>query len=181
MVHVLPMTVPYRPGQRCVVFKDDPVSGATLGYHGTIVRLLTRSIRRYPDVPDLWYYRVFVPALNRKVDVAAQNLFVTGEIDQSATDERPPEDNVCEIRFDYPPREDNSEIHGVFRLPGRGWELFSFQKREQSEPTFELHMQVEGVESGRCEILYSVPATERLDRAYVLKSLAKILDTCEPE
>src|SRR5262245_40650731 len=156
MPHAPFITQPYRQGQRCIVFKNDAVSGATLGYYGTVLHIVTRSLRRHPDVPDLWAYRVSVPSLHKHLSVSAQDLYVTGEFDEAAIEDDPAQDNCCEIRFDQAPREDNGEIHGAYRLPGRDWELFSFQKREQSHATFELHMQVQGTGTGRCDLLYSV-------------------------
>lgn len=43
----------YSPRQRVIVFKECPVSGATLGYCGTIIRVRTRSICRHASDPGL--------------------------------------------------------------------------------------------------------------------------------
>ena len=74
---------PYQPRQRVIVFKDEPIPGATLAYYGVIIRLLTQSVRRNQVSPDLWQYRVYVPYFHKCLDVNARDMYSTGGLDLS--------------------------------------------------------------------------------------------------
>jgi hypothetical protein len=170
------MAEPYERQQRGIYFKDDPTSGATLGYHCTVVRVHSTSVRRFPDHPNRWIYRVFVPFFDSHMDISARELYVTGDID---TQELPPElqtrKPACEVRFDSELGEDNDRIDGAFRLPGREWERFSFRKCEQQISDYQLRVPVEGAGLGGGKLRYNVPMGERLDRHFVLVALSEIV------
>lgn len=175
MVHTQPITEPYQPHQRAIIFRDDLASGATLGYHCTIIRVRTRSVRRYPNRPDRWVYRVFVPYFNTHMDVVSYDLFVTGVIDTAnLPPEPPPKRPAYELRFDSQMAEDNHEIQGAYRSPGREWVRFSFCKCDQPVSDYQLSLQVDGFQIGAGRLGYNVPMTERLDRRFVLRALAEI-------
>jgi hypothetical protein len=119
---------------------------------------------------------VFVPYFNAQVDVVSQDLFVTGEIDESGVlGEARTDIPMCEVQFDGDLTADNEIIDGAYRLPGRGWDRFVFQKFEQSHPSYQLRMPVSGGRIGPAVLCYNVPGKDRLNRAYVLRALAEII------
>src|SRR5690348_15892662 len=96
-------------------FKDAPAMGATVGYYGTIVRILHSSMLRSPSRPDFWLYRVFIPDLDRHFDLPLSELCLTADSDPP----KPPSCPTCEVQFDFKPGSDNQELHGAYRiLPG---------------------------------------------------------------
>jgi len=170
------MVTPYQPHLCAIIFRDDVDSGATIGYHCTIMRVHTSSISASPDRPNTWIYRVYVPYFDAHMDLAASDLFVTGGVDVfPLPPERGPVHPVCELRFDSHVFDDNNAIEGSYRFPGRQWRRFSFRKCDQLTPSFQLRLAVNGVEVGSGSLFYDVPTAQRLDRSYVLSALAEIV------
>lgn len=170
------MPEPYRPNQRAIVFQDEQASGDVLGYHCTIVRVRTRSVRRHPDRPDRWVYKVYVPVERTHKDVESRHLFVTGGIDPPEwSEEEAAIEPICEFRFDSEIADDNDEIRGAYRVPGCQWERFLFRKGDQPVPDYQLRVPVGGFQVGAGNLCYNVPATDRLNRRYVLAALAEIV------
>lgn len=162
---------PLQPRTLVVVFKESPESGATLGYYGTITRVLNSSVVRHPEQPDWWIYRVFLPHFNRHFDIPARQLIATANVDPT----EPSRDPVCELQFDSRPNADNDEIHGAYRLPSRDWDFFDFRKSDQSAPTYQLSMPLELPRKRASKLSYQIPSTEVLDRDYVLRAIGEII------
>jgi hypothetical protein len=110
------------------------------------------------------------------LDVAAYDLFVTGEHDSS---ELPPDPHsqsaVFELQFDRAVADDNARVEGGFRRAGGRWSRFAFVKAPQARPEYQLHMPVFGQQTGAGSLLYHVPQADRLDRRYLLRALAEIV------
>ena len=178
MVVAPSLAVPYLPHQRVIVFQADLMSGDTLGYHGTVMRLHATSHRQHPSNPERWIYRVSIPCLRREVDVASIDLFATEALNDSPlASESAASQPVCEVRFETQIGEDNNQIDGDFRMPSRKWVRFTFRKNEQSQAEYKLSFQLDGFQLGSGHLRYNVPMFDRLDRQYVLRAIASIVGT----
>lgn len=162
--------------QRALYFPEDLASGATIGYHCTVVECLHASSQLNPTRPDLWLYRVFVPSLQKYVVVPSRDLFGLAETDPDFFERVSGEYcRTCEIRFDGPLEFDNAVVSGAFRLWGRQWESFHFRKRDLPYSSYELTRPVRQGNTKEGSLSYGVPQTEVLDRSYVLSALIEII------
>jgi hypothetical protein len=159
---------PYKPRQVVIVFTNDLASGQTIGYYGTILRVLAATVSQNPARPDRWMYRVYLPYLKKYLDLEARDLCVTESIDPNEL----PAEPACEIRFSSTIDLDNREIHGAYRVPSRDWDYFLFQKCDEANSSFQLRLPIG---AGHGTLYYNVPATIRLDCDYVLHAIAEIL------
>jgi hypothetical protein len=160
---------PFEPRQHVIICLDDPESGGTLGYYGTIVRVLGRSKTEYPDQPDLWHYRVSIPAQNRKVNVPSCMLLATGILDPCEF-----ADLDGKIAFDERPHSDNHELSGSYRLPARGVTYFTFRKSAAPVATYQLAMQMDS-DPPESILVYHVPQKAKLNREYVRQAIFDLL------
>jgi hypothetical protein len=171
-----------RPHERVVVIAEDPTSGATIGYYGTIVRLHTSSLRLNPGSPAQWTYSVFVQRLQKCVDVVATSLFATGQISNVDIPAEIDESNlVVEIRFHHSLVQGNPEVHGAYRLPEAEWRLFSFRKSEVARASFRLAVPVPDESSRAAELEFSVPFEHELDKHYVFRAIAEVHSIVQAE
>ncbi|MEO8268736.1 MAG: hypothetical protein ABI557_03385 [Aureliella sp.] len=155
--------------QRVIVCrKEDSDPTETLGYYGVVVRILAEAKIRYPEQPDMWDYRVFVPFLNRKVTVPGRILVATGILGDSM------DDLDWKICFDTIPTDNNHEISGSYRIPNSGTTYFSFQKTESAVATYRLVMQM-ATSSPEFKLFFSVPCRTKLTADYVRASIRRIL------
>ena len=162
--------------QRALYFPEDLASGATIGYHCTVVECLHASSQLNPTRPDLWLYRVFVPYLKKYVVVPSRDLFGLADIDPDFFERVSGEYcRAYEIRFDGPLESDNTVVRGAFRLQGRQWEPFHFRKRDLPYSSYELARPVRHGNTEEGALSYGVPQTEVLDRSYVLTALTEIM------
>ncbi|MGQ9563169.1 MAG: hypothetical protein ACUVQH_12345 [Thermogutta sp.] len=169
----------HSPRQRVIVFMECPVSGATLGYCGTIIRVQTRSICRHASEPGLWTYRVFVPFFQACMDVAARNLFPSGGLDLAKLPVEEDADNQgSEFHIACDPETDLDEIHGAYRI-GVVWYHFTFRKCDQPQPTFELRLAAESGMSVAGSVHFQVPRDTRLNASFVLREIARVLGATE--
>jgi hypothetical protein len=165
---------PFEPGQHVIVCLDDPESGGTLGYYGTIVRILGKSKTQFPDQPYLWHYRVSVPYLNRRISVPGQMLLATGILEPFEGD-----DLDGKIIFDIGPHRDNEdrdndEISGSYRLPSSGVTYFLFRKSLGPVATYQLQMQIPP-DRPESILTYHVPQNANLNTDYVLRAIRDLL------
>lgn len=170
---------PYSPGRRAIVFPFPEASGATLGYHCTILRG-PQEHSRDGCGPEDSVYTVFVPATNRYLHVAAHDLFVPSQADLpegTEFQEFQETELACEIRFDDAIADDNMVISGNFRRARHAWERFCFFKVNQPHISYELSLPVKGSYVGAGVLSFCVPAKARLDRTYVLTALGDIIGT----
>ena len=161
---------PFESGQHVLICLDDPESGGTLGYYGTIVRVLGKSKAQFPDQPHLWEYRVSVFGRKEKINVSGQMLLATGIVDSAEF-----EQNLeGKITFDARPGSDNVELSGSYRLPSRGATYFVFRKTDTPVATYKLEMQLD---TNRPEsiLLYDVPRNVTLNADYVLTAIRALL------
>jgi hypothetical protein len=164
-----------QPNERVVVIAEDQGSGATIGYYGTVVRVHTSSMRHYPSNPALWKYSVHVENLQDCIDVAATSLFATGEVsDAGLPCENDRSKPVIEIRFHHSLIEDNTEVHGAYRLPQSEWRLFRFRKSEVSRPSYQLSVPIPDELSRVGELEFQIPLWLCLDKSYVFQALSEV-------
>ena len=128
---------PFVP-QQCVIVCRKGISetSETVGYYGTVLRILAEAKLRYPDEPRKWKYRVFVPILDRQITVPGRLLVSTGTLGEST------EDLDWKICFDTIPSSDHSEVTGSYRIPNSGTTYFKFEKTECAAETYRLLMQI---------------------------------------
>jgi hypothetical protein len=167
---------PTHAGCRVTVFFPDAVSGATLGYHGTLVG------REEPG----WYW-VFVPSLGRRLLVRHSALLVFQHTDEGDRLVEPDDSDVrrlanleWEIEFESPPEADNAVLRGKYRVGSVEKGRFEFVKLNQTVPSYFFRMPAEKLGSSRGRIKCKVPAHQVLDRAYVMKTLASVLARALP-
>ena len=159
---------------RVAVFLNDAVSGATLGYYGTLLAVCSRRRRSFS---------VHVPALGGVIEVPQADLLVVG---QDGLHPMSAEESAWylaerrwEVQFDSPIAEDNAELRGTYRVGSREHGKFHFEKRNQPGPTYEFAIPAQASPaSGR--LLYYVPADRVLNREAVMLALAEVLDV-DPE
>ena len=164
--------------QRVVVFRDCLASDATLGYHGTIVRIRTSSIRRYPSQPQHWVYSVYVPSRDECFDVQADEMLVVHDGKSHNLPECIVMDgkgHFCDVRFHGQPADDNLMIHGAYRIRGCDWRLFTFRKSEEKFPCFLIKRPIAPYSHGVSRLSYQVPQRDHLDRAYVTRAIADLI------
>ena len=160
----------FKPGQSVIVCLDDPESGATLGYYGTIIRIFGKSKTQFPNQPQHWYYRVEVPYLNKKIDVPARMLLSTENLGRSEfKDER--DQKIC---FDKRPDQDNDEISGSYRLSSGSITYFMFRKSDMPVATYKLDMQIHA-NHPETLLLYHVPKNATLNSEYVRLAIRELL------
>ena len=154
-------------GQKVIVFNSRALDAGVADY-GRVTEVDEASVQKYTFRPDRWKYVVYFPRLGCYHAIRARHLLA---IDGPDSTER----SVFEVCFDSGPTSDNLVIAGRYRVPGRRkWSSFRFTKTHNRVPSFRLAMPVTRRGVKPCRLLYSVPATERLDRDYVLKALGEI-------
>jgi hypothetical protein len=121
-----------------------------------------------------WEYIVDLPDSACCPTFEESRLETTGEFD--------PEDahlgRRFEISFDTGLEADNCIVEGSYRIPGRFWQVFLFQKeRRPGESVPELGHQFGTWESGITGIEFDVPREDVLDRAYMLRAFASVFGT----
>jgi hypothetical protein len=150
------------------VFLDNAVSGATLGYYGT---LLEHSIHRSG------LNRVHLPALGQVVTVAERDILLLGE-DQSYDREMDAgwalANQKWEIEFESPLEQDNQELWGTYRIGSSLVGKFYFSKRDQPQPTYQFAIPAQG-NSGVGKLQYFTSSAEALNRDVVMLALSEIL------
>jgi hypothetical protein len=179
-------------GCRVAVFPPGAVSGATLGYYGTVVG-------RW----DRWTYLVSIPALDRVIRVESRDMLVLQSSDEGArlvmsdatSAWQPGEwqfeiaadpDPWCiaerrwEIEFESPPEADNPVLRGKYRVGSVEKGRFEFMKVNQLVPSYLFRMPASALGSSRGKLKCKVPADQVLDKAYVMKTLATVLAMSVP-
>ena len=164
-----------QPRQKAIYFPEDYVSGATIGYHCTILGLVTASSESNPSRPDLWIYRVALANSPGYLEVPAGCLFGSNEFDSAETkDDTEQKTPACEIRFANELLRDNEEICGIVRLEGRDWESFVFEKWELPYRSYEFSRPIQSGMTKVGTLTYRVPSSQLLDRYCVLSALTEI-------
>lgn len=159
----------FDPGQHVIICQEDPESGETIGYYGTVIQVLAESKIRLPESPHLWQYRVSVPYMQRAITVPARMLVATGMRDGRAHAQ--PDWKIC---FDRIPENDNETISGSYRLPNTGTTYFLFQKSDSDVLLYKLSMQI-GETRPEWKLIYEVPRPAKLDSVYVRDSIRKLI------
>lgn len=162
---------PLEPGTHVIVARDSAGSGTTIGYHGTVVRELARSIFTHPNHPEKWYYRVHVPVLEAEIDVPATAILPTDRVERI----EPANDLICEIQFDAIPSPAAADIYGAYRLRGREWMHFHFRKQDQCQDTFQLSLPTRSAKIHRGCLIYKVRRDADLDAEFVRRAIGRIV------
>jgi hypothetical protein len=123
-----------------------------------------------------WEYAVDLPDCASCPTFEESRLETTGEFD-------PEEAHLgrrFEISFDTGLEADNRIVEGTYRLPGRFWQVFQFQKeREPGESVPELRHHLGAWPTGITGIEFDVPREGVLDRSYMLRAFASVFGTDE--
>ena len=168
------MTQSLKPLQKAIYFPEELPSGATIGYHCTVVEDLSPGPQIDPKTSDDGLYRVFVHHFNRYIVLPSCELFGLAEFDPEFMAKAPGDQRACEIRFDHRIDADHETISGAFRLPGRQWESFHFRKWGFPHSSYELARPVfRGTTAGGV-LSYCCPRTQPLNRSYVLTALTEM-------
>lgn len=169
--HVREITLenPFSPQQRVIVCREEyGEPSESVGYYGTVVRILADAKLRYPDQPSLWDYRVFVPFLDQQLTVPGRQLVSTGILGESI------EDLDWKICFDTIPTDDNSEITGSYRIPNSGTTYFKFRKTDCDTETYRLAIQI-AISPPESKLFFNVPLNTQLTANYVRATIRRIL------
>jgi hypothetical protein len=187
MSHETRRVEPILPGTTVAVFLGDDASAATVGYYGTLRGVCESTMAASDKRPQLWHYRIHVPALGGEITLPSCKFLVLQDSDGEPR-LLPPADvarleaavEPCHLKFACPVANDNEELYGRFRfgLCNRG--LFHFRKSDQRSPTYRLRLPVRGRHAGRTKLTFEVPAQLVLDQSYVLRTLVMILGCTMP-
>lgn len=162
-----------QPLTHVMVMKKCDVSGSTLGYHGTVIRHVDRSVLSNSDRQSEWTYRVYIPVLNAQFEIASERIIATEESDSFDSIR-----NVgSEIQFDTEPEDSSSSqlISGAIRLNESDWLHFYFKKHEDNSDRYQFSMPMD-THAPICKRLhYFVAIGTPLDRGFVLRTLPSIL------
>ncbi len=118
-----------------------------------------------------WEYSVDLPDFACCPTFEESRLEKTGEFDWEGAHLG----RRFEISFDTGLEADNRIVEGTYRVPGRFWQVFLFQKeRTPGESVPELRHHFGTWPSGITGIEFNVPSRDVLDRDYALRAFASI-------
>ncbi len=112
-----------------------------------------------------WLYVVHLREAARCPTFSESDLSTEGRFD----DESDHLGRGAEVSFDIVLEADNAFVEGCYRLPGRYWEVMVFRKADVPQ----LHRQAGRWDSGITGTCFSVPASAKLDRDFVLRALGE--------
>jgi hypothetical protein len=118
-----------------------------------------------------WGYCVYFPTLERYASFLEASLQPTGRLE-------PEEAHLgrrFELSFDTVPGEDADVVEGSYRVPGRPWEIFLFEKRDVPEPRHHLSTWRSGITG----IEFTFPKRAVLDREAVLRGMSEAFATTD--
>lgn len=161
---------PIRPWTHVVVVKTCDVSGSTIGYHGTVIRIIDSSVLENPDTPDCWSYRVYIPAIEAQFAIVGKKIIPTAERDDFATQGR----TFKNLQFDFSSGE---ESHGAFRLNDDEWLHFHFQKHDANYDEHTISMPMNAVYPVTRRLNYRVRREVVLNRKFVLNAIMNIIES----
>jgi hypothetical protein len=160
-------------GQRVAIFLDDAASGATLGYYGEFVGVPFDAPATARGTPER--IRVYVPFLQRVLDVDIQNVFFCPH-DNEPTPDAAPVSPLGIVRFVVVPLADNDEIKGFFRASNsEHWSFFHFLKTSRVRISYEYSAPVREACLADGLLFFEVPRALVLDRTFVLKALTDVM------
>jgi hypothetical protein len=116
-----------------------------------------------------WGYCVYFPGLDRYASFLESSLHPTGRLE-------PEEAHLgrrFELSFDTRPGEDADVLEGSYRVPGRPWEIFLFEKKDVPEPRHQLHTWRSGITG----IEFALPRGTVLNREAVLRWMSEVFAT----
>lgn len=164
-------SVGLQPRQIVVVFENNSASGATLGYYGTVVEVLSRSVNAHPNNPARWKYVIHIPFLNGTRVLRGADLIPTDDTAASDIALGP----ACEVQFDSDDSADHDALSGRYRLAKQtGWTAFKFSRSTCATPTFRLELPVAHGNSGSGRLRCHVPMDVALNKAFVLRVLSDV-------
>ncbi|MEQ1826380.1 MAG: hypothetical protein ABL921_10545 [Pirellula sp.] len=164
---------PIKPKTHVLIVEDREVSGSTVGYHGTVIRVIDRSVLANPELPNRWSYRVYVPVLDAEFEIAARIIIPTVQEDDLENRKQTP----FNIQFDSSPSSSSpstKEIHGAFRVED-DWIHFHFIKHDESYDAYKLDIQVVTKLHLTRRLVFRVGRDTILDRNFVRQAIFAIL------
>lgn len=148
--------------ERVEVVEDRP-GGVAAGRLGTVVWCDGPCFNRRTGAWGEWAYVVAFADPERYRAFRESNLRATGRFD--------PEGAFLgrgfEFAFDTVIGDDEATVEGCYRLPGAFWQVFTFLKTDVSV----LGHRFVTWPSGITGVEFNVPWGERIDRAYLVRSL----------
>lgn len=116
-----------------------------------------------------WGYCLYFPGLERYASFLESSLQPAGRLE-------PEEAHLgrrYELSFDTMPGEDADAVEGSYRVPGRLWEVFLFEKKDVPEPRHHLSTWRSGITG----IEFILPRAAVLNREAVLRGMAEAFGT----
>ena len=159
---------PIRPMTHVMVVNNSDVSGSTIGYHGTVIRVIDQSILANPSAPARWSYRVFIPQLKAEYAIVADKIISTDETDDPDTLGHA----IRDIQFDVMTTE---ESHGAYRINSREWLHFHFCRHDALSDEWSMSMPMNRDEPDIRRLRYRVGSEAVMDKEYVLRSIERAL------
>ena len=159
---------PIKSMAHIMVVTNDEASGSTIGYHGTVIRVIDRSVLAKPECPTEWSYRVYIPVLRAEFEIAASKIIPTNEVDDFDTSEY----ISRTIQFDLTSGED---IHGAYRVSDFEWIHFHFTRHDEPFDKYTLNMPMNTDLPNTRRLNYRVRFDAVLDRKYVCQTVQAIL------
>ncbi len=164
-------SVGLQPRQIVVVFENNSASGATLGYYGTVVEVLPRSVNAHPNNPARWKYVIHIPFLNDTRVIRGADLIPTDEMAASDIALGP----ACEVQFDRDASAGNESLAGRYRLARQTtWTAFEFIRTTCATPEYRLALPAVYGKSGSGRLRCRVPMDAELNQAFVLRVLGDV-------
>ncbi|AKJ08361.1 Hypothetical protein AA314_09987 [Archangium gephyra] len=149
------------------VVADGPGCREFTGQLGTVIWCDPAVYRRGEWTE--WGYCVYFPTLDRYASFLESSLQPTGRLDA----EEAHQGRRFELSFDTVVGEDADVVEGSYRVPGRPWEIFLFEKRDIAEPRHHFSTWRSGITG----LEFFLPKRAVLDREAVLRGLAEVFST----
>jgi len=159
---------PIKSMTHVIVVKNDEASGSTIGYHGTLIRVIDRSVLAAPESPTKWRYRVYVPVLSAEFEIVASRIIPTDEANYCDNTEH----ITRTIQFDSTSTE---EIHGAYRVNAHDWIHFHFTRHDEPLDKYTLNMPMNTSYPCTRRLNYLVRCDAVLDRKFVCQAVQIIL------
>jgi hypothetical protein len=164
-------SVGLQPRQVVVVFDNNSASGATLGYYGTVVEVVSSSVNAHASNPARWKYVINIPFLNDTRVIRGADLIPTDETAAPDIALGP----ACEVQFDSDASAGHDALSGRYRLAKQtGWTVFRFKRSTCRTPGYRLAIPAAHGNSGSGRLTCYVPMDAELNQAFVLRVLGDV-------
>jgi hypothetical protein len=149
------------------VVAEGPSCREFAGHPGTVIWCDPAVLRRGEWTE--WGYCVYFPGLDRYASFRESSLRPTGRLDA----EEAHQGRRYELSFDTVLGRDADVVEGSYRVPGRLWEIFLFEKKDVPEPRHHVSTWPSGITG----LEFVLPKRAVLDRQAVLRGMAEAFGT----